>query len=272
MNSTDIDQHDKESSIRGRVAIITGGATGIGAATARYFASLGAHVVITGRRSDILNNMASDVGALAVVGDVATDDACNRAVEAAIENFGGLDIVVANAGIVREGAIDSESDRDWHDTMEINLGGVRRIAKAALPALANSCGAAIVNISSAAGLRAIPNACSYVTSKTALIGLTRSMAYDLGPKGIRVNAVCPGWVATEMLEMEMNALARQKKLSLERTIELCTRNYPLRRFADPLEIAKSIEFLVSDKASFITGIALPVDGGGDVVDVATLEF
>ncbi|EED35130.1 oxidoreductase UcpA [Luminiphilus syltensis NOR5-1B] len=272
MNSTNIDNYSSENAFTGKVALITGGATGIGAATARHLSRLGARVVITGRRADVLNDVANEIGGVAVTGDVSTEEACTRAVAAAVENYGGLDFVIANAGITREGAIDVESEDDWNQTMDINLGGVRRVALAAIPALSERPGAAIVNIASAAGLRATPNACSYVTSKTALIGLTRSMAYDLGPRGIRVNAVCPGWVATEMLEMEMSGLAKEKNLSVDETIDRCIRHYPLRRLADPIEVARVIEFLVSDKASFITGIALPVDGGGDMVDVGTLEF
>lgn len=261
-----------EKRLHGRVALITGGGTGIGAATAKQFACSGAKVVVTGRREDLIEAIADETGGLAVIGDVSTEVDCRKAVNAAVEAYGGLDIVVANAGIVREGAIDVESDQDWQETMEINLGGVRRIALAAIPELKKSNFGAIVNLSSAAGLRAMPNACSYVTSKTAIIGLTRSMAYDLGASGIRVNAVCPGWIASEMSDMEMKAVAGEKGISVEETINLCIKNYPLKRMAAPSEVAKCVEFLVSDDASFITGVALPVDGGGNVVDVATLEF
>jgi len=261
-----------EARLQGRVALITGGGTGIGAATARRFAAAGAHVTVTGRRPGPIEAVAAEVGGLAVSGDIADPGHCREAVAYTLERFGSLDILVANAGIEAIGSVTELDPERWHEVLRVNLDGVMYAARAALPALNAQGGGAIVVVASVAALRSGPHYAAYVASKTALLGLARSMAYDYGPSGIRVNTVCPGWVRTEMSEREFADMAAARGITLEQMLERVTEAYPLRRMAAPAEIAACIEFLASDDASFVTGAVLTADGGGEVVDVGTLAF
>lgn len=258
--------------MRGMVALITGAGTGIGVAIARRFARSGASVVVTGRRPELTHRIAEETGGMSISGDTSDPAMYVAAVQAAKERFGGLDILVSNAGIVRPGNVLTETDADWRDTLETNLNGVRQMARAAIPAMLERGAGAIVIISSIAGVTGFPGIASYVASKTAVIGLTRSMAVDFGPRNIRVNAVCPGWVRTPMAEEEMAALAAERKISIAEAWHLCTRYYPLGRMAEPDEVAAYVEFLASSASSFVTGVALCVDGGGSAVDVGSLPF
>jgi meso-butanediol dehydrogenase / (S,S)-butanediol dehydrogenase / diacetyl reductase len=258
--------------LKGRIALITGGGTGIGAAMARRFAAAGARVVVTGRRLEPLQHIAEQIGGLALAVDVRDSGAMGSAVRQTVDQWGGLDIVVANAGIITEGDVLTLQDDAWQTTLDINLTGVTRTLRAALPALAKSTKAAILVISSVAGLMGVPQGAAYSATKAAVIGLTKSMAVDYGPRGIRVNALCPGWVHTPMSDDEMAALAEEKGITVEAAVDAVTRHLPLKRMAAPEEIAACAEFLVSDDASFVTGAVLVADGGGCVVDVGTLAF
>lgn len=258
--------------LQGKVALITGAASGIGAATARRFAASGARVVITDLRADRIESFATELGGFAVAGDVSDEAHCREAVQAAIDKFGGLDILVANAGVEHFGsATEVELDK-WHEVFRTNVDGVLLSARAALEPMRQRRSGAIVVVASAAALAGAPHYVSYVTTKTALIGLTRSMAYDFGVDGIRVNTICPGWVRTEMAERALQALADRKQISLDEAVRSVTRHYPLRRMSDPAEIAACIEFLASEDSSFMTGSVLTADGGGSIVDIGTLEF
>jgi NAD(P)-dependent dehydrogenase (short-subunit alcohol dehydrogenase family) len=258
--------------LRGKVALITGGGTGIGAATARRFAASGAKVVVTGRRPEPIKAVAEEVGGLALAGDASEEGHCLRLVEAALERFGGLDILVANAGVECFGSVTDLDLEQWREVLRINLDSVLLSSRAAIPAIKERGGGAIVVIGSVASLFAGPQFTSYVTSKTALIGMTRSLAMDYGPHGIRANAICPGWTHTEMGDRTMQILADAKGISFEQAVSRLTRFYPLRRAADPAEIASCCEFLASDDASFVTGAVLTADGGASVVDLGTLEL
>jgi meso-butanediol dehydrogenase/(S,S)-butanediol dehydrogenase/diacetyl reductase len=258
--------------LKDRVVLITGGGTGIGAAMARRFAAAGAKVAVTGRRIEPLQHIAKEIGGLALAVDVRDSDAMADAVRQITDRWGRLDIVVANAGVITEGEVATLQDDVWQTTVDINLTGVTRTLRAALPALAESTNAAILVVSSVAGLMGVPQAAAYCATKAAVIGLTKSMAVDYGPKGIRVNALCPGWVRTPMSDDEMAALAGEKDISVEAAVDAVTRYLPLKRMAAPEEIAACAEFLVSDDASFVTGAVLVADGGGCVVDVGTLAF
>lgn len=254
----------------GKVALVTGGGTGIGAAVAVRFAAAGARVAVVGRRRAPLDLVAAQTGGLAFVGDTASEADCNAAVAATVKRFGRLDLLVASAGVVSEGTVASESLAQWNGTLATNLTGVRCIARAAVPAIEQAGGGAVVNVSSVAGLRAGPRMASYIASKAALIGLTRSMACDFAASSIRVNAVCPGWVRTPMSESEMAVMGRARGIDAAEAAAHVTRFLPQRRMAEPDEIAACIEFLASADASFVTGAVLVADGGGDVVDVGML--
>ena len=258
--------------LQGKVALVTGGGSGIGAATARRFAASGAKVVVTGRRPEPIQAVADEIGGLALTGDVSDEDHCRALVTAAVDTYGGLDIIVANAGVEFFGAAVDVPLEQWRSVLRINLDGVLLSARAAIGPMRERGGGAIVILGSVASLFGAPQFVSYVTSKHAVIGLTRSLAADYGPEGIRVNAVCPGWTRTEMGDRAIQGLGDMKGVSFEEAVRLAAKHYPLRRPADPSEIAGCIEFLASSDASFVTGAVLPVDGGAHVVDVGMVAF
>lgn len=255
-----------------KVALITGGGTGIGAAVARRFAGEGASVVVTGRRPAPIQAVADEIGGVAVAGDTSDNEHVAAAVSTAVARFGGLDIVVANAAVSYEAGVMTIEDDRWQEMLQVNLGGVMKVCRAALSALKDRGRGAIVIVSSVGGLSAAPNSASYGTTKAGVIGLAKSMAYDYGPDNIRVNALCPGWVRTPMSESSMDMLAKEKGISQAEAFKLATAHLPLRRPAEPAEIANCCLFLASDEASFVTGAVLVADGGGEVVDVGTLAF
>lgn len=261
-----------EKIMNGKVALITGGGTGLGAAIARRFSKNGASVVLTGRREAPIQAIAQETGGRAVAGDVTDNEHLKQAVQTAVDEFGGLDIVVANAGIITMAEVLSLDNQDWQTMIDINLTGVMNTARAAISAMIKRGGGSIVNISSVAGLMGVNEAVGYCTTKSALSGLTRSLAMDYGAQKIRVNALCPGWFKSEMSDMEMNELAKEKNISFEDAVKRVTQYLPLKRMADADEIAACVEFLASDNSSFITGTTLVADGGGSIVDVGMIGF
>ena len=259
--------------LQGKVALITGGGTGIGAAIARRFVASGASVAVTGRRWEPVAGIAAELNCLAVQGDTGNADDCTAAVEQTISEFGGLDILIANAGILSTGGSVTTLDvTDWQEVMNVNVAGVMQMARAAIPAMTGRGGGAIVNISSVAGIRSSKGFVDYITSKHALIGLTKTLACDYGALGIRANILCPGWVKTPMSDGAMASLAERKGLTIDEARALTTRYTPLQRIGEPDEIAACVEFLASDDASFVTGATLVADGGGHIVDIGTLSF
>jgi meso-butanediol dehydrogenase/(S,S)-butanediol dehydrogenase/diacetyl reductase len=258
--------------LEGKVALITGGGSGIGAATARRFAASGAKVVVTGRRQGMIDEVAREIGGLAIAGDACDGAHSQTLVDAAVAEYGGLDILVACAGVETFGSATDVDLAQWSEVMRTNIDGVLLSARASIPAMRQRGGGAIVVIGSVASLFSPPQFTAYVTSKHALVGLTRSLAVDYSPEGIRVNCVCPGWTRTEMGDRTLETLGAMHGLDLEESVKWGSRNYPLRRAADPSEIASAIEFLASSDASYITGVVLPVDGGASVVDLGMVEF
>ncbi|HSJ51199.1 MAG TPA: SDR family oxidoreductase [Actinomycetota bacterium] len=258
--------------LQGKVGVVSGGGTGIGAATARRFAAEGASVVVTGRRPEPLGTIAAQTGGVAVPGDVTQRGQAERVVAEARARFGGLDVVVANAGVGFGGAAGEVDDERWTRTIEINVTGVLRLVRAAIPALLERGGGSIVVVSSVSGLVGGPESAAYDASKAALLGLVRSIAIDYGPRGIRANAVCPGWVVTPMGDESMDELGAERGLAREDAYALATAHIPLRRPATAEEIAACCLFLASEESSIVTGIALVADGGGTAVDVASLAF
>jgi meso-butanediol dehydrogenase/(S,S)-butanediol dehydrogenase/diacetyl reductase len=258
--------------LEGKGAIVSGGGTGIGAATARLFAREGAKVVVTGRRTEPLESVAAETGGLPVPGDVTERGAAEAAVAAAVERFGGLDVVVANAGTGFGGTAGDVDDERWQRTLDVNVTGVLRLVRAALPRLIERGGGSIVLVSSTSGLVSATDSAAYVTSKHALLGLARSIAVDYGPKGIRANALCPGWVVTPMGDGEMDTVAARRGITRDEAYALTTATVPLRRPATPEEIAACALFLASDESSIVTGSVLVADGGGMAADIATIPF
>jgi meso-butanediol dehydrogenase/(S,S)-butanediol dehydrogenase/diacetyl reductase len=258
--------------LEGRVAIVSGGGTGIGAATARRFGREGARVLVTGRRPELINKVAEEIGGVAVAGD-ATDPAhAAEVVATAAREFGGLDIDVANAG-VGFGGTAGEVDVDrWRTTIDINLTGPLLLVRAALPSLLERGRGSIVLVSSVSGLVSDSRSAAYVASKTGLIGLARSLAVDYGARGIRTNALCPGWVETPMGDESMDELAADRGVTREEAYRLATEHVPMQRPATAEEIASCALFLASDESSIVNGAALVADGGGLATDVGGLAF
>jgi meso-butanediol dehydrogenase / (S,S)-butanediol dehydrogenase / diacetyl reductase len=255
----------------GRVALVTGGGTGIGAAVARRFAAAGARVAVAGRRAEPLRALAAEVDGLALAGDCGLDADARRIVGEILERHGHLDVVVANAGGHGYGAVLETDDREWAASLHSNLTTAFVTIRAALPSLIAARGSIVV-VASEAGLFAGPRVVGYTTAKHALLGLTRSLARDYGRDGVRVNAICPGWVRTPMADEEMAELGRRDGISVEEAYAAVTADVPLGRAGTPDEIAAISLFLASEEASFMSGAVLVADGGAHVVDLATLPF
>lgn len=258
--------------LEGKVALISGGGSGIGAATARLFAAEGAKVVVTGRRPEPIEAVATDIAGVAVAGDTSDPSHAAEAVATAVETFGGLDVIVANAGLGFGGSVGDVDDEHWQRTLDVNLTGPMVLTRAALPAMLERGGGSIVLVSSVNGLVATTDSAAYGTSKAGLLGLARSIAVDYGPLGIRANALCPGWVVTPMADEEMDGLAAARGIGRQEAYDLATAEVPLRRAATAQEIASCCLFLASDESSIVTGAVLVADGGGLAVALDSTAF
>ena len=247
----------------GKVALITGAASGIGLATAERFLLEGASVVMADVQAEALEVEAARLQikrgrAVAVVMDVTRSDDTRRAVEAAVENFGRLDVLFANAGIGYSGAIVDATDDDWDQVMAVNAKGVFLSARESIRQMLaqESPGGSVIINGSISGLAGIPGQAPYAPSKGAVVQLARQLAVEYAAKGIRVNCVCPGTVDTPVLRrgMEMSG-------DPEAFLAMLIAGHPIGRIGLADEIASAVAFLASDEASFITGVILPVDGG-----------
>jgi len=245
-----------------KTAIITGGGTGIGKATAHLFAEEGANVVITGRREEKLKEVVEEAKAQGhtidhFVCDVSKEESCKATVDYTIEKYGQVDILFNNAGILIPGATHETETEVWNKIFDINVRGTYFMSKFTIPHMLEREYGVIVNNSSVGGLKAIPGVAAYIASKGAVTQLTRSMALEYADKGIRVNAICPGAIETPMVVDDFLGRAEDKQAAEQFMISL----HPIGRLGKSEEIAHSILFLVDDNIGFMTGNMLSVDGG-----------
>ena len=249
--------------LAGKCVIVTGGNLGIGKAASILFAEEGANVVVAGRREEeghavVEQIKAAGGSALFVRTDVAEAADCETLVNATVDRFGRLDAAFNNAGVAQFGqSIVDLPLEDWDRVMNVNLRGVFLCMKYQMAAMQKSGGGSIVNTSSVGGLIATPGLSAYQSSKHGLIGLSKVGALEGAPHRIRVNSLCPGATKTEMFNSWVDTMPEQMKVA-------AIAAHPLGRFSEPVEQARAALFLLSDEASFITGIALPVDGGSIV--------
>jgi NAD(P)-dependent dehydrogenase (short-subunit alcohol dehydrogenase family) len=238
--------------------LITGGNRGIGLATARLFAQAGARVAIVGRDADAGKAALRTLrDALFIQADVTRAADCQRAVDETARAFGALHILFNNAGIIlRNRNVETTTEAEWDATLDTNVKSVFLMSRAALPHLRAAGGGAIINTASYVGLVGFPGLAAYAASKGAVVNLTRAMALDHAPENIRVNCICPGSVETDMIHHAWELYG-----DVTQAARVWADKHPLKRIASPEEIARVVLFLASDAASFITGAALPVDGG-----------
>jgi len=247
-------------SFNGKTVIVTGSTSGIGRAAAEAFGRKGASVVLVGRQEDVLTDVAGAVrGAggqtVSCRADVTTADAPERIVKTALDAFGGIDVLVNAAGVIASGTLEATTDEVWDSMMAVNMRAPFRLMRAAAPHLTARKGA-VVNVSSVNGLRSFPGVLAYCVSKAGVDHLTRCAAIEMAPLGVRVNAVNPGVTVTN-LHRRSGMAEPQYAAFLERSKE----THPLGRPGQPEEIAALILFLASDRASWMTGETIPIDGG-----------
>lgn len=254
-----------------RTVVITGAGTGIGEACARRFAGLGDNPVLIGRRRAPLERVAAEAGGLVLDGDAADPAQWAVFIERIVARFGGIDVLLCCAGGHGLGTATEMDEEQWAASLRGNLNTAFESARACLPPLTQRHGN-IVLLGSIASLAAGPAVCGYTTAKHALLGLNRSLAKDYGPRGVRVNCVCPGWVRTPMADQEMQPLMDHYGDNLDRAYARVTAEVPLRRPAEADEIASLCEFLASPGAAIVTGATLVADGGASIVDLPTLAF
>ena len=240
--------------LKDKTAIITGGGSGIGLATARAFCKEGAKVILFGRQREKLISAANELGesALIVQGDMTKNDDLDQLINNTLNNFKGIDILVNSAGLFNGAPLHEISDSQWDGMMDINIRSVFQLTRRVLPIMMDQKSGSIIHISSILGLIAVPEVAAYNVSKGALNQFSRSIAVEYGSYGIRSNSICPGLIETDMTADLMNDASLMQEWSKE---------YPIGRFGKPKDVASACLFLASDESSFITGTVLPVDGG-----------
>ena len=255
-------ERKSRGALNGKVALITGGASGIGRATAVLFAREGASVAVVDvnePEGQAVVQMIIDEGgqAIFVRGDVSRAADCQLATRQTVEQLGKLDILFNNAGIIRRASVVETSEEEWDRVMATNVKSVFLLSKYAIPIMAEAGGGVIINTASGWGLVGGRDAAAYCASKGAVVLLTKAMALDHGAQNIRVNCICPGDTDTPMLRNEARQLGKPEEQFLSESAQR-----PLQRVGRPEEIAQAVLYLASDASSFVTGIALVVDGGG----------
>ncbi|MHB8104272.1 MAG: SDR family NAD(P)-dependent oxidoreductase [Dehalococcoidales bacterium] len=257
--------------LKGKVALITGGGRGLGLAIAKRFIDDGAKICISGRNPETLEKAAKTLGKGSVAicqGDVSKDVDAKRMVEETVKFGGKIDVLVNNAASDVKGRAADLAPDDWRKVIDINLTGPFLLTHFAIPYMIKNGGGSIINIASLGGTRCLPACPAYNTAKAGLIMLSQQVALDYGQYKIRVNAVCPGGIDTELLDEMILPMAKALKTDKQGALNYFSHNVPLRRVSKPQEITGICSFLASEESSFMTGAALLIDGGAAVVDVS----
>jgi NAD(P)-dependent dehydrogenase (short-subunit alcohol dehydrogenase family) len=246
------------SRLKGKVAIVTGAGSGIGRACALALAQEGASVALVGRRKNLLDRVATKIGSSAFVlaADVSKKGEAKRIVEQTVSHFGHLNVLLNNAGLLHIGTAEQITEEQWDETFNVNVRAVWLVSRAALSAMRKAGGGSIINMASVLGINGARNRAAYAPSKGAVVLLTKCMAIDYGQEQIRVNAICPSFIETELTAAVISKAPDPNSVRTERVAV-----HPLGRLGQPEDIAGLAVYLASDESSWVTGSIFPVDGG-----------
>jgi NAD(P)-dependent dehydrogenase (short-subunit alcohol dehydrogenase family) len=244
--------------LQGKIVIVTGAGTGIGRACALAMVREGARLALVGRRLEKLQQLAREIGksALPIAADVSQKTDIEQVITRTVAEFGGINVLVNNAGVLHIGTVEQITEEQWDETFNINARGVWLLSRAVLPHLRKAGGGSIVNVASVLGINGARNRASYAPSKGAVVLLTKCMAIDHGHENIRVNAICPSFVETDLTAAVLSTAADPQAVRRERVAV-----HPLGRLGKPDDIAGLAVYLASDESSWVTGSVFPVDGG-----------
>jgi len=250
------------SRLHGKVVIVTGAGTGIGRACSLALAKEGAKVVLVGRRKDILDTLALEIGtsSLALSADVTRKEEIRRILAETAKQFGAINVLVNNAGVLHPGTVEQITEEQWDETFNINVRGLWLMSRAVLPYFREARGGSIINVASVLGINGARNRAAYAPSKGAVVLLTKSMALDHGHEQIRVNAICPSFIETDLTAAVIRSAPDPHAVRQERIAV-----HPMGRLGQPEDIAGLAVYLASDESSWVTGSAFPVDGGYQAV-------
>jgi len=246
--------------LQGKVAIVTGAGTGIGRACALAMAREGARLALVGRRHEKLQELARDIGdssqTITIAADVSKKPDIENLLARTVAKFGSINVLLNNAGVLHIGNVEQITEKQWDETFNVNIRGLWMLSRAVLPQMRKAGGGAIINVASVLGINGARNRASYAPSKGAVVLLTKCMAIDHGHENIRVNAICPSFVETDLTAAVLSTAPDPQAVRRER-IAL----HPLGRLGQPEDIAGLAVYLASDESSWVTGSVFPVDGG-----------